>query len=125
MQTKQPTQAEGNPRRALLRDPEGIAEYLDAAMSLSIEDGDIVALLDAIRRVAVANNGLDSLAAKAGISRVDLDQVFAEHKNPNIPAVVALLKAYGLRLGISQITENDAGFARSAVAEPENVASLR
>lgn len=78
-----------------LADPEEAAAYLNAVA----EDGELKALLRAIRNVVEAQGGVGALAKKTKLSRTTLYKTLSERGNPEIGTLEAILDVYGLRIG--------------------------
>src|SRR5436190_18597222 len=76
-----------------LRDPAEAAEYIDGAL----EDGDIPGLLLAMRDVAEAR-GIGTVAAKAGLDRVNLYRILSDKGNPRLSSLLPLMDALGVEL---------------------------
>jgi len=82
---------------AQLADAEFAAEYLNAAS----EDDDPKTYLTAMRKVVKARGGMASIAEKASLSRETLYRTLSTGGNPTIKTLTAVLKATGLKFGIS------------------------
>ncbi len=80
-----------------LADAEFAAEYLNAAS----EDDDPKTYLTAMRKVVEARGGMASVAEKASLSRETLYRTLSTRGNPTIKTLTAVLKATGLKFGIS------------------------
>jgi probable addiction module antidote protein len=87
----------------LLRSDRELAiEYLKAAFeSLDNPDERGGALL-CLRAVAEAYGGLATVAASAGLSRESLYRSLSPKGNPTLKTLIAVLKALGLRLSVTQ-----------------------
>lgn len=83
--------------KAKLTDPEFAAEYLNAAS----EDDDPKVYLAALRHVVDARGGMASVAEKASLSRETLYRTLSARGNPTIKTLSAVLKATGLKFGVS------------------------
>lgn len=83
--------------KAKLADPEFAAEYLNAAS----EDDDSKVYLAALRHVVDARGGMASVAEKASLSRETLYRTLSARGNPTIRTLSAVLKATGLKFGVS------------------------
>lgn len=59
----------------------------------------------ALRAVAEAYGGLGAVAAQAGISRESLYRSLSPKGNPTLKTLVAVLKAVGLRLSVTESTK--------------------
>lgn len=85
----------------LRADRELAVEYLKAAME-ELEDPDARGGgLLALRTVAEAYGGLGAVAADAGISREFLYRALSPKGNPTLKTLLAVLKAVGMRLSVS------------------------
>jgi probable addiction module antidote protein len=80
-----------------LKDAEFAAEYLNAAS----EDDDPKTYLTALRKVVEARGGMASVAERAHLSRETLYRTLSSRGNPTIRTLSAILKAAGLKLGVS------------------------
>jgi probable addiction module antidote protein len=79
-----------------LKDPAEAAAYIEAA----ILEGDRNGLLIALRQVAVANGGMDSIVEQTGLSRESLYRAFSKRGNPTVSTLSSVLAATGLRLSV-------------------------
>jgi len=82
---------------AQLADAEFAAEYLNAAS----EDDDPKTYLTALRKVVEARGGMASVADKAALSRETLYRTLSVRGNPTIKTLTAVLKATGLKFGVT------------------------
>lgn len=80
-----------------LADAEFAAEYLNAAG----EDDDPKTYLTALRQVVEARGGMATIAGKADLSRETLYRTLSARGNPTIKTLTAVLKATGLKFGVS------------------------
>ncbi len=80
-----------------LQDAEFAAEFLNAAG----EDDDTKTYLTALRKVVDARGGIASVAAKTDLSRETLYRTLSSSGNPTIKTLSAVLKATGLKFGVS------------------------
>jgi len=80
-----------------LKDAEFAAEYLNAAS----EDDDPKTYLTALRKVVEACGGMASIAEKSHLSRETLYRTLSTRGNPTIKTLTAVLKATGLKFGVS------------------------
>ena len=80
-----------------LKDAQFAAEYLNAAS----EDDDPKTYLTALRKVVEARGGMASVAEKAHLSRETLYRTLSSRGNPTIRTLSAILKAAGLKFGVS------------------------
>ena len=80
-----------------LQDAEFAAEFLNAAA----EDDDTKTYLTALRKVVDARGGIASVAEKTDLSRETLYRTLSSSGNPTIKTLSAVLKATGLKFGVS------------------------
>ena len=80
-----------------LKDAEFAAEYINAAS----EDDDPKTYLTALRKVVEARGGLALVAERAQVSRETLYRTLSSRGNPTIKTLSAVLKATGLKFGVS------------------------
>jgi probable addiction module antidote protein len=80
-----------------LKDAQFAAEYLNAAS----EDDDPKTYLTALRKVVEARGGMAAVAQKTDLSRETLYRTLSSRGNPTIKTLTAVLKATGLRFGVS------------------------
>jgi len=80
-----------------LTDAEFAAEFLNAAN----EDDDPKTYLAALRKVVEARGGMALVAEKAHLSRETLYRTLSARGNPTIKTLNAVLKATGLKFGVS------------------------
>ncbi len=83
--------------REKLQDAEFAAEFLNAAG----EDDDTKTYLTALRKVVDARGGIASVAEKTDLSRETLYRTLSSSGNPTIKTLSAVLKATGLKFGVS------------------------
>lgn len=83
--------------REKLQDAEFAAEFLNAAG----EDDDIKTYLIALRKLVDARGGVASVAEKTDLSRETLYRTLSSSGNPTIKTLSAVLKATGLKFGVS------------------------
>jgi probable addiction module antidote protein len=82
-----------------LEDDQAIAEYLDEAMKVAMEDSDPTFLAQALGTVARAR-GMSQIAKDAGLSRESLYKALGSDGNPEFATVLKVLQALGLKLSI-------------------------
>ena len=80
-----------------LKDADFAAEYLNAAS----EDDDPKTYLTALRKVVEARGGMATIAEKAHLSRETLYRTLSTRGNPTIKTLSAVLKATGLKFGVT------------------------
>ena len=80
-----------------LKDAQFAAEFLNAAS----EDDDPKIYLTALRKVVDARGGMASVADKAELSRETLYRTLSVRGNPTIKTLTAVLKATGLKFGVT------------------------
>jgi probable addiction module antidote protein len=82
-----------------LEDDQAIAEYLEEAMKIAMEDSDPSFLAQALGTVARAR-GMSQIAKDAGLSRESLYKALGSDGNPEFGTVLRVLQALGLKLSI-------------------------
>jgi probable addiction module antidote protein len=82
-----------------LEDDQAIAEYLEEAMKIAMEDSDPSFLAHALGTVARAR-GMSQIARDAGLSRESLYKALGADGNPEFGTVLKVLQALGLKLSI-------------------------
>jgi probable addiction module antidote protein len=83
-----------------LRKPKEADLYLRIAMEEYHEDGDVEALLVALRNIAEAKGGMSQLAKKTHLNRQNLYHVLSKKGNPTLDTLELILKGLGYRLAI-------------------------
>lgn len=78
-----------------LADREDASAYLNSVAG----DGDLKALLKAVRNVVEAQGGVGALAKKTKLSRTTLYKTLSETGNPAVGTLEAILGVYGIRIG--------------------------
>ena len=68
-----------------------------------LEDGEQGELLIALRQMAKAFGGVQSLAEKANLNPTQLYRTLSEQGNPELHSLSAILKALGLRLAVERV----------------------
>jgi probable addiction module antidote protein len=87
------------PDQALFRDnPEAIADYL----SEKFAENDLSEILDALRRVTLAQNVL-ALSRKHGLCRVSLYKRLRGGVDPQLGGILTLLNSFGVRISITPL----------------------
>ena len=74
--------------------------FLKLALTDFEKDGDISALLLALRQVAKAKGGFGKLSDKTGIARENLYAVLSKNGNPTITTFQAIIDALGYSLSL-------------------------
>ena len=82
-----------------LEDDQAIAEYLEEAMKIAMEDSNPAFLAQALGTVARAR-GMSEIAKSAGLSRESLYKALGSEGNPEFGTILRVLQALGLRLSI-------------------------
>jgi probable addiction module antidote protein len=94
---------------ASLKKPKEADLYLRVAMEEYHDDGDIEALLVALRNIAEARGGMSKLAKKTHLNRQNLYNVLSEKGNPTLDTFELILKGLGYRLAIQPDETRKAG----------------
>ena len=81
------------------QDPAYALELLNGIL----EDGEQGELLIALRQMAKAFGGVQSLAKKANLNPTQLYRTLSEQGNPELRSLSAILKALGLRLVVERV----------------------
>jgi probable addiction module antidote protein len=81
------------------QDPSYALELLNSIL----EDGEQGELLIALRQMAKAFGGVQSLAEKANLNPTQLYRTLSEQGNPELHSLSAILKALGLRLAVERV----------------------
>ena len=74
--------------------------YLQVALELYQTDGNMEALLLALRLVAIARGGMAALSQKTDLSRETLYRTLSKKGNPKLQTIGKILTALGFRLAI-------------------------
>ena len=83
----------------IIRENPDYAEiYLQTALEEINEEGGVAAFLVALRRIVEARGGIGEIAAKSGLSRVNLYRSLSPTGNPTKSTLVAVSRAAGVRL---------------------------
>jgi probable addiction module antidote protein len=82
-----------------LEDDQAIAEYLEEAMKIAMEDSDPSFLAVALGTVARAR-GMTQIAKDAGLSRESLYKALGAEGNPEFGTVLKVLQALGMKLSV-------------------------
>lgn len=83
-----------------LKKPKEANVYLRLAMEEYQDDGNVEALLVALRNITEAKGGMGQLARKTHLNRQSLYQVLSKNGNPRLDTFDLILKALGYRLAI-------------------------
>jgi len=81
-----------------LKDPKEALEYLRAAM----EDPDRKVFLLALKDVAIARGGFQSLAREAHLNRENLYRTLSRHGNPRYENLTSVVEAFGFKLTLER-----------------------
>lgn len=81
------------------QDPAYAMELLNSIL----EDGEQGELLIALRQMAKAFGGVQTLAEKANLNPTQLYRTLSEEGNPALSSLTAILKAMGLRLAVERV----------------------
>lgn len=88
-----------------LTSPAEAAAYLNAVA----EDGEIKALLKALRNVVEAQGGVGELAKKTKLSRTTLYKTLSATGNPEVGTMDVILAVYGIRIGFFTVASTRSG----------------
>jgi len=77
--------------------------YLQVALDEFQEDGNIEALMLALRQIAEAQGGIGKLAQKGHLNRETLYRTLSSRGNPKLQTVGSLLNALGFHLVIKSV----------------------
>ena len=80
-------------------DPSYAVELLNGIL----EDGEQAELLIALRQMAKAFGGVQTVAEKANLNPTQLYRTLSEQGNPELRSLSAILKAMGLRLAVERV----------------------
>ena len=81
------------------QDPAYALELLNSIL----EDGEQAALLIALRQMAKAFGGVQTVAEKANLNPTQLYRTLSEEGNPALSSLTAILKAMGFRLSVERV----------------------
>jgi probable addiction module antidote protein len=85
-------------RKALLKDPEVAALYLEE----SLQDGNMEEFKQALKHVAEARlGGMAALSRTTRLNRESLYRALSEKGNPRLDTLTKVLSAVGLRIGVN------------------------
>jgi probable addiction module antidote protein len=77
--------------------------YAVQMLNSILEDGEQGELLVALRQMAKAFGGVQSIAEKANLNATQLYRTLSEEGNPELTSLAAILKAMGLRLAVERV----------------------
>lgn len=78
--------------------------YAVAFLNSILEDGEQGELLLALRQMARAFGGVQTIAEKANLNPTQLYRTLSEQGNPELRSLSAILKAMGLRLAVERVS---------------------
>lgn len=90
------------------------AAYLDAAL----EDGDPKIFLAALRNVAMAQGGIQVLAGKTNLHRVNLNRMLSEKGNPELQSLSSIFRQMGFRFRVEAVVPKTGKRRVGAVKNP-------
>jgi probable addiction module antidote protein len=96
--------------------PEQIPLLLNIGFEQAEKSGEWGAFLHALRTVAEAQGGLGVLAEKLGCSRTTLYRTLSSAGNPRLETLGAILRVFGLRLGVEPLPPAKAKMKKRAKA---------
>ena len=82
----------------MLRDPEFAVVYVQT----TLEDGGIEEFLYALREVAIAQGGVQKVAAESRRGRESLYKSLSKEGNPSIKTLADVLSAMGMQLAVTR-----------------------
>ncbi len=88
----------------LSESPENLIGYLETSFEEFENDGDIGALLLAIKRVAELKGGISELSRKTNLSRQNLYKIFSHKVNPRLDTIIKILNALGYTFSIKEVS---------------------
>jgi probable addiction module antidote protein len=77
--------------------------YAQTLLNSILEEGDQAELLIALRQMARAFGGVQSIAEKADLNPTQLYRTLSNKGNPELRSLTAILKAMGLRLAVERV----------------------
>lgn len=80
-------------------DPAYAVEFLNAIL----EDGDQGELLIALRQMAKAFGGMQTVAEKAQLNPTQIYRTLSAEGNPGLTSISAILRAMGMRLAVERV----------------------
>jgi probable addiction module antidote protein len=80
-------------------DPDYAVEMLNAIL----EDGDQAELLIALRQMAKAFGGMQTVAEKAQLNPTQIYRTLSAEGNPELTSISAILRAMGMRLAVERV----------------------
>jgi len=80
-------------------DPDYAVELLNAIL----EDGDQGELLIALRQMAKAFGGMQTVAEKANLNPTQIYRTLSAEGNPELTSISAILRAMGMRLAVERV----------------------
>jgi probable addiction module antidote protein len=78
-------------------------EYAVALLNSILEDGDQAELLIALRQLAKAFGGVQTIAEKADLNPTQPYRTLSSEGNPELKSLSAILKAMGLRIAVERV----------------------
>ena len=90
----------------LAKNPEEILLYLDVSLEEYEKDGDMEALLLAIKQIAEVKGGMTELAKNTGLSRQNLYKIFSHKISPRFENLVKILNALGYTFSIKKVVND-------------------
>jgi probable addiction module antidote protein len=85
--------------RVWLQSPDNAAEYLNR----SINSGDRMSFLLALRDLALARGGISAVAEQSSLSRSSLYKTLSSQGNPELKSITSLLDSLGLKLSVTPV----------------------
>lgn len=88
--------------KEFVKDPSEASEYIRISMEEYEADGNLDALLQAIRSVTDVQGGITELAQKTNLNRQHLYRSLSKNGNPTIRTLDSILHSLGLKLTITK-----------------------
>lgn len=86
----------------LKKNPDEISVYLEVSLEEFEHDGDLRALLLALRTVAEVMGGLGILAEKTGLNRQNLYKIFSNKVTPKFSTILLIIKGLGYSFALKK-----------------------
>jgi len=77
--------------------------YAVVLLNAILEDGDQGELLIALRQMAKAFGGMQTVAEKANLNPTQIYRTLSAEGNPELSSISAILRAMGMRLAVQRV----------------------